>query len=171
MKAIVYISKTGFTKNYAKLLSENIGLPAYTLEEAKVKLNKNDAIIYMGWICAGKISGLTEANNMFDIKCVCCVGMTNPKLMDMKTLSEKNSVNEDVLFYLQGGINREKLSKTYLFLIKMAIKLSNFFAKEKDPAVNEYMDYIENGADFVREINLKDVIVWYHSNRILLMDS
>ena len=38
IEAIVYTSMTGFTAQYANMLSNKTGLPAYTLAQAKEKL-------------------------------------------------------------------------------------------------------------------------------------
>ena len=40
MDAIVYVSNTGFTAKYAKLLTLETDIPNYTLEEAKKNLKK-----------------------------------------------------------------------------------------------------------------------------------
>lgn len=44
---IVYVSNTGHTRQYAALLGEKIGLPAYSLEEACSQLPGGSRIIYM----------------------------------------------------------------------------------------------------------------------------
>ena len=42
IKAIVYNSETGFTKEYAEMLYKKINIPCYTIKEAKKKLNKQE---------------------------------------------------------------------------------------------------------------------------------
>ena len=61
MRAIVYTSNTGSTEKYAKMLSHQICVPSYSMEEAKTKVKPGAEIIYMGWIMAGKIKGYPEA--------------------------------------------------------------------------------------------------------------
>lgn len=57
MKAIVYTTNTGSTESYARLLSQETGLPAYSMAEAKTQLDRNDEIIYLGWLMANSIKG------------------------------------------------------------------------------------------------------------------
>ena len=60
IKSIVYKSNTGHTKQYAEMLSEVLNVPAYDLKEAKSNLKKNDEIVFLGWVCATKIQGLSK---------------------------------------------------------------------------------------------------------------
>ena len=60
IKSIVYKSNTGHTKQYAEMLSEVLKVPAYDLKEAKSNLKKNDEIVFLGWVCATKIQGLSK---------------------------------------------------------------------------------------------------------------
>ena len=46
--AIAYTSNTGHTRQYAMLLGEQIGLPAYSLEEAGSQLSGGSPVIYLG---------------------------------------------------------------------------------------------------------------------------
>ena len=75
MRAIVYTSNTGSTEKYAKMLSHQICVPSYSMEEAKTKVKPGAEIIYMGWIMAGKIKGYPEAARKYRIQAVCGVGM------------------------------------------------------------------------------------------------
>ena len=75
MRAIVYTSNTGSTAKYAKLLSHQICIPSYSMEEAKTKPKPGAEIIYMGWIMAGKIKGYTEAARKYNIQAVCGVAV------------------------------------------------------------------------------------------------
>lgn len=57
MRAIVYTSNTGSTEKYAKLLSRQIEVSAYSMKDAKKMIKPGAEIIYLGWIMAGKIKG------------------------------------------------------------------------------------------------------------------
>ena len=48
LKAIVYKSNTGYTENYAKMLSEKLNIPYYNIKDIRKYMNKNDEIIYLG---------------------------------------------------------------------------------------------------------------------------
>ncbi len=58
IKAIVYESNTGFTKGYAELLSSIINVPAIPVIDNSMIFDKREAVIFLGWVCAGKINGL-----------------------------------------------------------------------------------------------------------------
>ena len=55
--AIVYTSNTGYTRQYALLLGAQTGLPVYALDEARKCLAPGCAILYLGWLMAGKVQG------------------------------------------------------------------------------------------------------------------
>ena len=58
IKAIVYESNTGFTKEYAELLSEIIGIPAIPTIDISMFHGEREPVIFLGWVCAGKINGI-----------------------------------------------------------------------------------------------------------------
>ena len=61
MKTIViYNSKTGFTKRYARWIADAAHADCMELSEAKKKnLTTYEAIIFGGWACAGSISKIS----------------------------------------------------------------------------------------------------------------
>lgn len=61
LNAIVYTSNTGYTKQYAMLLSVKTGLSVYSLTDAETNLLQGSRIIYMGWLMAGKVQGHSRA--------------------------------------------------------------------------------------------------------------
>ena len=87
MREIVYTSNTGSTEKYAKMLSHQIIVPAYSIKEADKRVKAGAEIIYMGWIMAGKIKGYTEAARKYNIQAVCGVGMgqTGTQLVEVRT--------------------------------------------------------------------------------------
>ena len=54
---IVYTSNTGYTEKYAKLLGEQLGLPAFSAEQAD-SLPEGTEILYLGWLMAGVVKAL-----------------------------------------------------------------------------------------------------------------
>ena len=52
MDAIIYTTNTGSTGQYAKLLAQETGLPAYSLAEAKKRVFAGAEVVYLGWIMA-----------------------------------------------------------------------------------------------------------------------
>ena len=57
--AIVCTSNTGHTRQYALLLSEQTGLPVYSLDEANPQLSGGSPVIYLGWIHASHVKGFS----------------------------------------------------------------------------------------------------------------
>ena len=110
MDAIVYVSNTGFTQKYARLLSEETGLPFYELTVAKKQLAKKSNIVFLGWIMGGKISGLKKASRRYNVRCIAGVGMDIPKNESSDYLKKKNHIKNIPTYYLQGGFNIRSFS-------------------------------------------------------------
>ena len=68
MRAIVYTSRTGFTKRYAELLSEATGVPAWSAKEAAKQVPAHSEIFYMGCLEAGTVKGLDALIERYVIK-------------------------------------------------------------------------------------------------------
>ena len=60
IKAILYLSNTGFTEKYARLLKNRLNLPAYSMKSS-IPLPNDSEIIYLGWLKAGFVSGYKKA--------------------------------------------------------------------------------------------------------------
>lgn len=69
---IVYESKTGFTKRYADMLALKTRLKVFPVKELS-KVSKDEEIIFLGWMKAGKIQGLDKLRN-YNVKAVCGSG-------------------------------------------------------------------------------------------------
>ena len=160
VKAIVYKSETGFTKEYAEILSKKIDLPSYTLEEAKKNLNKKEEIIYLGWVCAGKITGINKVRNRYKVKCYGAVGAFPKEDNYINSLIAGNALENDRLFYLRGGINFGKLKGYKKFIVKIVGNVLEKNNKDnKDEKGNEELIRIfKEGASFVDSKNLDEMI-------------
>lgn len=103
MKAIIYTTNTGSTAQYAKMLAEQTGVPAFSMEEAKSKVEAGSEIIYLGWIMAAQVKGYKVAAKKYKIKAVCAVGMERTGTRT-EQIREKTSVPVAIpLFTLQGN--------------------------------------------------------------------
>ena len=164
IKAIVYTSNTGTTKEYARLLSETITLPYYSLDEAEDKLKKQTEIIYLGWLVAGTIKGYKEANKKYNLRAVCGVGMGRTGTQ-VEEITKKAKISEEIpVFTLQGGFDLNKLSGAYRFVMNAMVKVSGkALAKKEDKTdeEEEMLDMMLHGANKVSMDNLKDVLDWY----------
>ena len=80
--AIVYTSKTGFTREYAYLLGKKLALPVYPLEDALYGLTQGSPILYLGWIHASSVQGFRKAMKGFRLCGVCGVGLCDTGTME-----------------------------------------------------------------------------------------
>lgn len=163
ISAIVYTSNTGFTRRYAQLLSRAAAIPAYELDSAR-PAPAGARVVYLGWLCAGGIKGLSKARKRWDVKAVCAVGLSPDN--DPKVLAERNHV-DCPLFYALGGYAPDKLkgmNKLLMAAITGAIAKSQ--AKNvKTPEEAEQLDRLSAGCDFVDEKNLAPVLSWLREGR------
>ena len=63
---ILYTSNTGFTAQYAALLSEQTGLPCFSLKAAG-HIQPGTPILYLGWLMAGNVQGYKEAAKKYTV--------------------------------------------------------------------------------------------------------
>ena len=163
-KAIVYTSNTGYTAQYAALLAKKTGLHAYALDEALEKVPDGAAVIYMGWIMAGKIQGFITAVKHYQVAAVCGVGM-NPTGSQLPMVRQANGLGENMpVFTLQGGLNMDKLhgfKKLILKIMGGTIGKQLMAKQDRTPEEDAILDMFRNGGDRVSMQNLKDVAAWY----------
>ncbi len=160
IKAIVYTSNTGYTKEYAEILSNKTGLPVYTLKEAN-KLKKGSPIVYMGWLMAGRVKDYEKAAKLFDIKIVVgsCLGTTGS--MDASVRSSHKLPESFPVFTVWGGFDMKKLHGIYKFLMKMVGKaIKNKINKQetKSPEDLKIINMLDNGGSAVDEKYLDGVL-------------
>ncbi len=155
---IVYESKTGFTKRYADMLSAKTGLKVYRVKEL-AKVNRDEEIIFLGWMKVGKIQGLYKLRK-YNLKVVCGSGTGQTAEPDTEAVITRNNIKNIPFFYLRGGCFplREIMGMDKIML-SMFIKMLKR-RKDKDEKTDEAISIIENGFDGVREENLLPVIEW-----------
>lgn len=162
--AIVYTSNTGYTKAYAELLGQKIGLAVYALPEATNQLPSETPIIYLGWIMAGKIKNYEKAAKKFQVAAVCGVGMggTGSQIED---LQKGNALPSSLpVFTLQGGFDMKRLRGVYkLMMTLMAKTVGKELSQKENPTPEEadMLDMLMNGGSRVSEKNLTAFLDWY----------
>ena len=156
IKAIVYTSNTGFTKNYAELLSKELSLPCCSIEDAEKQIKKGDDIIFLGWLMAGSIKGLKKAKKTYNVRATAGVGMAEPTAENLSTLKKMNKLENTPCFYLRGGLDIDKLHGISKLILKTANSAS---AKKegKEPSLCR--------EDYVSTENLSELITWYKGNK------
>lgn len=171
IKAIVYTTNTGNTEKYAKLLGQRIGLPVYTLEDAKKAMERKTPIIYLGWIMASGIKGYKDAEKYFCIRMVCAVGMgaTGTQLSEVRNRNQIPSSIE--VFTLQGGFHMEKLRGVNKLMMSMMVKTAGKALAEKadrTPEEDVMLDLMMNGGSRVSMENLSEPVRWYEQIRDII---
>lgn len=157
ISAIVYTSGTGFTRRYAQMLSRAAAIPAYDLGNPASLPPGGAKILYLGWLRAGGIAGLSKARRRWQVQAVCAVGMA-PEYPREK-LAAQNHTGELPVFYLQGGYAPEKMrgiNKAMMgFMTRQMTK-----HPPKDEAEAGIQKLFLQGGDFVSEANLAPVLSW-----------
>lgn len=158
VSAIVYTSNTGFTRRYAEMLSRAAALPAYDLADSALPAD-GAPVVYLGWLCAGGIKGLSKAQKRFQVKAVCAVGMSPEN--DPKAVAEHNRV-ECPLFCVQGGYAPEKLKGMDKLVMSIVTRLIARTQAKKVKTAEEraQLEQIRTGCDFVDEARLSPLLAW-----------
>ena len=164
MDAIIYTTNTGSTERYAKLLSHETGLPAYSLAEAKKKVFAGAEVIYLGWIMAGSVKGYAAAAGRYRIRAVCGVGMGQTGTQT-DSVRKKTSIPAAIpVFTLQGNFDVKKLHGIYRPMMELMVKTAgkSLAAKEhRTPEEDDMLDMMQHGGNRVKFEHLSAVLDWY----------
>ncbi|MGM9650733.1 MAG: hypothetical protein ACI3VX_02200 [Faecousia sp.] len=158
--ALVYTSNTGHTRQYALLLAKQIGLPAYSLDEANSQLSGGSPVIYLGWIHASHVKGYAKAASRFDLCAVCAVGLCDTGTLTSE-VRKATSIPADIpLFTLQGGMDRSRLKGMDKLMISM---LSKGLASQKQRSAQDdrMLELLRRDESYVSPENLAGVLQWY----------
>lgn len=164
IKAIIYVSSTGHTQEYAKLLGKKLSLPAYSFSRERGMVPSGSEIIFMGWIMAGKVMGLSKVSMSYTVRCLVGVGMgdTGSQIDDIKSLNEFPS--DCAVFSLQGGFELDKMRGIYKLMMSIMkkIKVSSLTKKENRTREEDaLLRMFRDGGNYVSEKNLKSIVAWY----------
>lgn len=170
MKAILYTSQTGFTERYAKLLSEKTGVPAYPLKQAGKYLRKGDDVFYMGWLMAGRVSGMDRTWQKYSVRGVGIVGMSPAGNGGLWEIASKNHGFSDggaPVFYLRGGYAPDKLKGLHKLLMKPMAKSVVQEIQDKGhkatESEQEMMNLFLYGGDCFDEKQLDPIVQWFQT--------
>ena len=168
MKAIIYTSNTGSTARYAKMLAQELHLPAYSFKEAKKKVPAGAEIIYLGWIMASGIKGYADAIKRYHVRAVCAVGMGQTGTQKQQ-VRDKNKIPRNIpLFTLQGNFDVKKLHGIYKMMMSIMVKTAGkALADKKDrtPEEDDMLDMMMNGGERVKVQNLGEIMNWYNHEK------
>ena len=147
-RAIIYKSKTGHTERYARMLSKELNIPCYSYKDAKV--SENNEVIFLSYIYASKIMGLSKILKRYKVKVVIAVGSLGYSKDYLNTLKDANNIKLP-FFYLRGGIDYSKLN---FFFRKFLPVIGKDIARDDKDLLNLF----KNSGDFVNKDNLKEVL-------------
>lgn len=158
---IIYCSNTGFTKQYAIMLANKLGIESIDVKDIKKYDIKDEEIIFLGWIFAGIIMGLNKVRQ-YKLKCVISVGIIRLTDEYKNELIKSNNIERDKsFFYIQGGIDYKNLKGIKKILLKAVA--SNIIKENKNE--NEgIINILKNGGSLVKEENLNDIIEYINKN-------
>lgn len=159
VSAIIYTSQTGFTRRYAELLGRDAALPVYNTADWDFLPAEGTEAVYLGWLSAGRIKGLSEAQKRWKVRAVCAVGMSPEN--DPKAVAERNRV-ECPVFCVQGGYAPEKLKGMDKLVMSVVTKLIVRTQAKKVRTAEEraQLEQFSKGCDFVDENNLAPLLAW-----------
>lgn len=161
--AIVYTSRAGHTRKYARLLGERICLAVYSLEEAAVQLAAGSPVIYMGWIRASRVVGLSGAARRFAVCAVCGVGLCDSGTLVAEVRRASAIPQEVPLFTLQGGIDRSGLKGMDRLMISMLLR-GLAAQRQRSPQEERMLELLGRDESYVRAENLDGILQWYGKN-------
>lgn len=156
MKAVIYESDAGSTKRYAEMLSEKLGVPAYSLKEAQKALQKDEEAVFLGWVFANKIQGLSKAQKRWNLVCACAVGI-NPRSDKYIEILKESNPTDIPIFYLRGKLDLTKLKWLQRKLLET---IRADLEKQNKPGTEEMISILKNGCDLVSEDMLKETIAY-----------
>lgn len=120
-RLVVYQSSTGFTAKYAAWIADALSCEAKELKRVSAgEVAQYDSIIFGGWIMGGMISGLDKMRKMNPAQlAVFAVGASAPKEEVQEQIQAQNHLDKEPFYYVEGGLNFEKMS----FFPKMMLKM------------------------------------------------
>ena len=127
--AVIYKSKTGFTRKYAQWIAEETGCDLFPYEQReKVDFSRYDTVLYGGGFYAGTIGGLKWFKKKLPElsgkkTAVFATGSTPANTPEAEKAMKQNFTPEEreqlKTFYLQSGLDYEKMGGADKFLMSM----------------------------------------------------
>ena len=118
LNAIIYLSQTGSAERYARMLSDALQIPAYSIQDSPSVEGK---VLYVAWALQQKTVGLKKAMRKYDVAGVVQVGMSPIFPDSIEKGRERNHIPDGCAFFqVQGGYDEEKLSGIYKKSMKIA---------------------------------------------------
>lgn len=166
--AVIYVSKTGYTKRYAEWIAEELTADLYEASDiSPEKLKKYDAVVYGGGLYTGGINGFNKwfRKNREQIKSkkVAVFGVGISPVQETEESTPKDMAQEPStsmsFFYLRGGLDMQHLTRRDRIFMNMILKK---IAKKDPKELTEYERIVHSvgkrPADFTRKKTIKDIV-------------
>ena len=142
--AVIYESGTGFTKQYAEWISEELGCECEELKSFSNNLSDYDMAIYGGSIFAGKIRDLDKFQQLNPkTYIVFAVGMTEDTGNYADELKKANPLDKVTLFYLRGGARFSKLGFMNRTILKKVTKMKEDVDYSDKASIAKLVDFVK----------------------------
>jgi len=174
---IIYTSKTGYTEQYAQMLSEALACKAVQSKElSQLKLEDYDTIVYGGGIRSLKINGLKHILPKLKLLqgkriVLFAVGATENNKINNASLHEKNIEDNHLdypMFYMQGGFDPDRLGLFMRFMLHRVEK--NLHKKELNNPDNlttqdkDFLDFFQSPHEHIERENLEKLIKYIQND-------
>jgi len=166
---LIYKSKTGFTKRYAKWVCEEINCRLENISNIKnIDFSNYDLVVYGSRIHAGRIDGLDKIKKLnLDKKLIIFVTGATPKETNSIIEMWNNNLTEEELknikhFYIPAGLNYEKMG----FLDKFMMKIASMMLEKKNNKSAEEIgmqNSIKKSYDISNKSRIKPLIEYIKS--------
>ena len=167
MKAIVvYNSKTGFTRRYAEWLAAALDADCRAIDEAgSIDMQRHDLLLFGSWVHAETLQKREWMKRQLPAwksrrVGVFAVGATPPGEAANRVFEQSFAPEERAqmrMFYLQGGLNYEKMGKADRLLMAFMRKM---LAGRKDEASAEMLGLLSASFDATNEHAIAPIVQW-----------
>jgi len=162
--AVLYRSKTGFTKKYAEWIAEDLAVEAHDLDDIRnlsELLEGTDTLVFGGGLYAIGINGLKKLladESIRDIRniFVFCTGLSIDSEDVQREIYENNikgiEKSNIKLYYYRGGFDFKKLNRVDRFLMRI-LKLKIELKKKRKKLASDELGML---AVFNRQVDFTD---------------
>lgn len=166
---IIYGSRYGSARRYAKRLAELTGLDVVDHKEAK-DIDEYDRIVYIGSLYAGGVTGLKQTVSKMTPRqelVVATVGLADPTdatnvahiRKSIKSQIPAHFYDESRIFHLRGAIDYTKLNLKYrLMMSLLAKKVAKLPEEQQNAEMRAMLETYGKQVDFVDFSSLQPIV-------------
>ena len=166
---IIYGSRYGSARRYAKRLAELTGLDVVDHKEAK-DIGEYDRIVYIGSLYAGGVTGLKQTVSKMTPRqelAVATVGLADPTdatnvahiRQSIKSQIPAHFYDESRIFHLRGAIDYTKLNLKYrLMMSLLAKKVAKLPEEQQNAETRAMLETYGKQVDFVDFSSLQPIV-------------